>query len=52
MNVFVEIMNLIEQNSDMPALMKDIEQWQGSSEKNKKIFEIYSIASYARELED
>ena len=52
MNVFVQIMNLIEKNTDIPGLMQDIAKWQGNSERNKKIFEIYSIASYARELED
>lgn len=52
MNLFVEIMNLIEKNTDMPLIGKDITKWQGSSEKNKKIFEIYSIASYSRNFEN
>lgn len=51
MDIFVEIMDLIEKNTDMPLMEKAIEKWQGSSERNKKIFEIYSIASYARDLE-
>lgn len=52
MDIFVEIMNLIEKNTDMPLMEKDTTKWQENSERNKKIFEIYSIASYARDLEN
>ena len=51
-DIFVEIMNLIEQEGNIPFMMKDVEKWKSESKRNEKLFEIYRLASYARELED
>lgn len=49
-NIFTEIMNLIERNTDIPLLEKDIEEWILEDEENKEIYEIYKKASDARNL--
>ncbi len=52
MDIFLRIMNLIEQNTDIPMLEKDIEEWLKKNKKNQKVLEIYKLASKARDLED
>lgn len=47
-DIFVEIMNLIEKNTDMPLLLRDIPEWSKNDEKNQKIYKIYVYASRAR----
>ena len=49
-NIFTVIMNLIEKSTDMPILQVDIEEWIQDDEENKTIYEIYSLASKARQL--
>lgn len=49
-NIFTQIMNLIERNTDIPLLEKDLEDWLLEEEENKKIYEIYKKASDARDL--
>lgn len=49
-SIFTEIMNLIEEKTDMPILKIDIEDWLEEDNKNKEIYEIYEIASKARKL--
>lgn len=49
-NIFIKIMNLIEKDTKMPRLDKDIEQWLNENEQNKNIYEIYKIASKARKI--
>lgn len=49
-NIFTKIMNVIESNTDMPILQVDIEEWIQEDEENKTIYEIYSLASKARQL--
>ena len=46
--IFVEIMNLIEQKSDIPKTTLNLQNWLEESEQNNKIYEIYTIASKAR----
>ena len=52
MDIFLRIMNLIEQNTDIPMLEKDIEEWLKKNKKNQKVLEIYKLASNARDLEE
>ena len=47
--IFTEIMNLIEQKTDMPLLEKDIEEWLEEDKENIAIFTIYNIASKSRD---
>lgn len=49
-NIFTEIMNLIEKNTNIPMLEKDIAKWILEDKNNKYIYEIYKIASKAREI--
>lgn len=49
-NIFTEIMNLIEEKTDMPILKVDINDWLEEDNENKTIYEIYEIASKARNL--
>ena len=49
-NIFTKIMNVIENNTDMPKLEKDIEDWKEEGKENITIYEIYKLASEAREL--
>lgn len=49
-NIFTKIMNLIENNTDMPMLQADIEEWIQEDTENKMIYKIYKLASEAREL--
>ena len=49
-NIFTEIMNLIEEKTDIPVLKVDIEDWLEEDNENKEIYEIYEIASKARNL--
>lgn len=49
-NIFTEIMNLIERNTDMPRIESGIEEWLKKDEDNKNIYEIYKLASIARKL--
>lgn len=50
--IFTEIMNLIESKTDMPLTILNLRNWIKNSEKNKKIYEIYTMASDARDLEE
>lgn len=50
-NIFGEIMNLIEKNTDIPLLAKDVEKWLKEEKENADIYNIYKIASSARNLE-
>lgn len=52
MDIFTKIMNLIEQNTDIPMLEKDIEKWLNKKKKNQKVLEIYKLASNARDMEE
>lgn len=49
-NIFTQIMNLIETNTDIPRLEKDIEEWTQEEKENVTIYEIYKLASKAREI--
>ena len=49
-NIFTKIMNLIENNTDMPMLQADIEEWIEEDAENETIYEIYRLASETREL--
>lgn len=49
-NIFTEIMNLIEEKTDMPILKVDINDWLEEDDENKIIYEIYEMASKARNL--
>lgn len=49
-NIFTKIMNVIENNTDMPTLETDIEEWIQEDTENQTIYEIYKLASEAREL--
>lgn len=49
-NVFTEIMELIEKRTNIPTLEKDLENWLFEKEENKKIYQIYRLASELREL--
>ena len=51
MDIFTKIMNLIEKNTDIPMLEKDVGEWLNKNKKNQKILEIYKLASNARDLE-
>ena len=51
-NIFTKIMNVIENNTDMPKLEKDIEDWKKEDKENITIYEIYKLASEARELQE
>ena len=48
--IFVKIMDLIEKETDMPLLEKDIEEWLEKNEANEVIHAIYVMASKARNL--
>ena len=50
-NIFSEIMNLIEKNTDIPILKEDLEKWLKEEKENADIYNIYKIASSARNLE-
>lgn len=50
-DIFTKIMDLIEKETDMPLLQKDIEDWICKSKRNANIYAIYSIASNSRKLE-
>lgn len=52
MDIFEEIMALIEQKGNLPFMMKDIEKWRKESERNEALFKIYKLASIVREMED
>ena len=52
MDIFLEIMALIEQKGNMPFMMKDVEKWRKESERNEALYKIYKLASNAREMED
>lgn len=49
-NIFVEIMNLIEKNTDIPLLERDLENWLLKENSNNNIYEIYKLASNSRNL--
>lgn len=49
-SIFTKIMNLIENNTDIPLLNADIEEWIQEEKENKTIYEIYKLASDARDL--
>lgn len=49
-NIFTQIMNLIETNTDIPRLEKDIEEWTQEEKENLTIYEIYKTASKARKI--
>lgn len=49
-NIFIQIMELIENKTDMPRLEKDIEDWLQKDRENKAIYEIYKLASNTREI--
>ena len=49
-NVFTKIMDLIEKETDIPLLEKDLINWLADSPRNQKIYEIYMAASKNREL--
>lgn len=49
-NIFVEIMNLIENNTDMPLQQTFVDDWIQEEKGNKTIYEIYKLASDARNL--
>ena len=50
-NVFVEIMNLIEKNTDMPLTAgEELKEYIEKNKKNEAICEIYKLASIARDL--
>lgn len=52
MDIFEEIMALIEQKGNLPFMMKDVEKWEAESPRNKALLKIYKLASIVRELED
>ncbi|MCI9245618.1 MAG: hypothetical protein HFJ30_00450 [Clostridia bacterium] len=49
-NIFIKIMNLIETETKIPRLEKDIGQWLKENEHNRSVYEIYKIASKARKI--
>jgi len=46
--IFTKIMDLIEKETDMPLLQKNLENWLDKNDINKDIYEIYEKASKAR----
>lgn len=52
MDIFEEIMALIEQKGNIPFMMKDVEKWRKESERNEALLKIYKLASIVREMED
>lgn len=46
-NIFTQIMELIEKNTDMPLLANHIDEWL-ENEDNRNIYSIYQIASISR----
>lgn len=49
-NIFTEIMNLIEKNTDIPLTANELEEWLHQKKSNENIYEIYAIASTSRNL--
>lgn len=49
-DIFIKIMNLIETDTKIPRLEKDVIEWLEESEQNKSIYEIYKLASNARKI--
>jgi hypothetical protein len=52
MDIFEEIMALIEQKGNIPFMMKDVEKWKAESPRNEALLKIYKLASIVREMED
>lgn len=52
MDIFEEIMTLIEQKGNIPFMMKDIKKWEAESSRNEALLKIYKLASIVREMED
>lgn len=51
-NIFIKIMELIEKETDMPLLGKDIEDWICKSKKNANIYGVYFACSNSKDLEE
>lgn len=49
-NIFTKIMDLIEKETDIPILEKDLNNWLVEKPRNQKIYEIYITASKNRKL--
>lgn len=49
-DIFLEIMDLIEKETDMPLLEKGITDWLAKEPRNEAIYDIYRKASKSREL--
>lgn len=49
-DIFKKIMNLIETETKMPRLEKDIPEWLEENEHNRSVYEIYKLASGARKI--
>lgn len=49
-NIFTKIMDLIEKETDMPLLERDLDKWIKAREDNEEIYHIYMTASNARDL--
>lgn len=49
-SIFIEIMNLIESQTNMPRLEKDVEKWLYENKNNENIYAIYKLASISRDL--
>lgn len=49
-NIFTKIMDLIEKETNIPLLEKDLNNWLAEEPRNQVIYEIYKKASHSREL--
>ncbi|MBR3002897.1 MAG: hypothetical protein IKF38_05000 [Clostridia bacterium] len=49
-NIFTKIMDLIEKETDIPLLEKDLLNWLAEKPRNQAIYEIYKKSSKSREL--
>lgn len=47
-NIFLQIMNLIEKETDMPLLEKALKEWLEEKTENEAIYEIYRLTSKNR----
>lgn len=46
--IFIKIMDLIERETDIPFLEKNLNDWLSKSETNQRVYEIYKMASMSK----
>ncbi len=46
--IFIKIIDLIEKETDIPLVEKNLNDWLSKSEINQRIYEIYEIASISK----